>query len=76
MLGNWLKPVQILWNVKCWHPRAIFDLLVYFLYVSECKEASPWKRQVSKVILRTFIKYFVSKISGGLHTKTKGSLCR
>ena len=32
MLGNQLKPVRILWDVKCWHPNDIFKLL-YTLYM-------------------------------------------
>lgn len=29
VLGNWLKPVQILWDVQCWRPNDILKLFVY-----------------------------------------------
>lgn len=34
-LGNQLKPVQILWDVRCWHPNVIFRLLciLYMLWI-------------------------------------------
>lgn len=38
VLGNWLKPVQILWDVQCWRPNDILKLFVYSLYVLETRE--------------------------------------
>ena len=79
MLGNWLKPVQILWDIKCWHPNDILKLSVYSLYVLETREPGfhlqgPQNRQVTKNTFRTFVRSFNSKILGGLCTSIKVEL--
>lgn len=38
MLGNWLKPVQIVRDIKCWHPSDILKLFVHSSYVLETRE--------------------------------------
>jgi hypothetical protein len=60
MLGNWLKPVQILWDAQCWHPNNIFKLFVYSLYVLKSKKpGGTLTSQVSQV--RIFVKSLFQK---------------
>lgn len=80
MLGNWLKPVQIWGNVKCWHPNDILLNYLCTLYVfwrpksqdlvSETHRTSMY----AKNTFRTFVKSFISKILGGSGTSIKGKV--
>lgn len=80
MLGNWLKPVQIWGNVKCWHPNDIplnYLCTLYMFWRPKSQDLVSETHRTSrgaKNTFRTFVKSFISKILGGSGTSIKGKV--